>query len=66
MRATLDMRTRVAVRENPVLTAFSQRLCTAGKAKQVARTACMRKLVTILHAMVKPQKPWHVQEVPSA
>ena len=56
----------VAVRYNPVLNAFYQRLCTAGKAKKVALTACMRKLLTILNAMVKHQTPWHVQEVPSA
>jgi transposase len=56
----------VAVRYHPVLTAFYPRLCTAGKAKKVALTACMRTLLTILNAMVKPQKPWHVQEVPSA
>jgi transposase len=60
------MSTLVAVRYNPVLTAFYKRLCTAGKAKKVALTACMRKLLTILNAMAKPQKPWHVQEVPSA
>jgi transposase len=41
-------------------------LCRAGKAKKVALTACMRKLLTILNAMAKHQKPWHVQEVPSA
>jgi transposase len=66
VRATLYMSALVAVRYNPVLKAFYQRLCTAGKAKKVALTACMRKLVTMLHAMVKHQKPWHVQEVPSA
>jgi transposase len=66
VRATLYMSVLVAVRYNPVLKAFSQRLCRAGKAKKVALTACMRKLLTILNAMVKPQKPWHGQEVPSA
>ena len=66
VRATLYMSALVAVRYNPVLKAFYQRLCTAGKAKKVALTACMRKLLTILNAMVKYQKPWHVQEVPSA
>jgi transposase len=66
VRATLYMSALVAVRYNPVLKAFYQRLCTAGKAKKVALTACMRKLLTILNAMVKHQKPWHVQEVPSA
>jgi transposase len=66
VRATLYMSALVAVRYNPVLKAFYQRLCTAGKAKKVALTACMRKLLTILNAMVKHHKPWHVQEVPSA
>jgi hypothetical protein len=55
----------VAVRDNPVRKAFYQRLCAAGKAKKVALTACMRKLLTMLNAMVKHQKPWHMQEVPS-
>jgi transposase len=66
VRATLCMSTLVAVRYHPGLTAFYQRLCTAGKAKKVALTACMRKLLTILNAMVKHQKPWQVREVPSA
>ena len=66
VRATLYMSTLVAVRYNPVLKAFYQRLCTAGKAKKVALIACMRKLLTILNAMVKHQKPWQAQEVPSA
>jgi transposase len=66
VRATLYMSTLVAVRYNPVLKAFYQRLCAAGKAKKVALTACMRKLLTILNAMAKYQKPWQVQEVPSA
>jgi transposase len=60
------MRPLVAVRSHPVLQAFDQRLCTTGKAKKVALTACMRTLLTILHAMVKHQKPWQGQEVPSA
>jgi transposase len=66
VRATLAMRTLVAVRYHPVLRAFSQGLCRAGKAKKGALTACMRKLLTILHAMVRHQQPWHMQEVPSA
>jgi transposase len=45
---------------------FDERLCAAGKAKKVALTACMRKLLTILNAMVKHQKPWQVQEEPIA
>lgn len=39
--------------------AFYQRLCAAGKAKKVALTACMRKLLVILNAMLKHRKPWH-------
>jgi transposase len=66
VRATLYMSTLVAVRHNPVLKAFYQRLCTAGKAKKVALTACMRKLLTILNAMGKHQTPWQPREVRSA
>jgi transposase len=66
VRATLYMGTLVAVRHNPVLKAFYDRLCRAGKVKKVPLIACMRKLLTILNAMVKHHKPWHVQEVSSA
>ena len=62
VRATLSMNTLVAVRYNPVLKRFYERLCAAGKAKKVALTACMRKLLTILNAMIKHQKPWQPQE----
>jgi transposase len=48
----------VAARFNPVIRAFYQRLCTAGKAKKVALVACMRKLLTIVHAMLKHRTPW--------
>jgi transposase len=60
VRATLYRGTLVAVRDNPVLKAFYERLCRAGKVKKVALIACMRKLLTILNAMVKHHKPWHV------
>jgi transposase len=60
------MSTLVAVRYNPVRTGFYQRLRAAGKVKKVALTACMRKLLTILNAMVKHQMPWQLQEVPIA
>lgn len=58
IRAPLFMCTLVAVRHNPVLKAFYQRLRAAGKAPKVALTACMRKLVTILNAMLKHRTPW--------
>jgi len=57
------MSTLVAVKHNPVLKAFYVRLCAAGKAKKVALTACMRKFLTILNAMVQPQTPWQPREV---
>jgi transposase len=66
VRATLSLSTLVAVRYNPVLKVFYERLRAAGKTAKVALTACMRKLLTILNAMVKPQTPWQPREVPSA
>jgi transposase len=66
VRATRYMSTLVAVRYNPVLKAFYERLRAAGKAAKVALTACMRKLLTILNAIVKHHIPWQPQEVPSA
>lgn len=53
VRAVLYMGALVATRFNPVIRAFYQRLCAAGKAKKVALTACMRKLLIILNAMMK-------------
>ena len=66
VRATLSLRTLVAVRDHSVLKVFYARLRAAGKAAKVALTACMRKLLTILNAMVKHHTPWQPQEVPSA
>lgn len=63
VRATLYMGVLVAVRHNPVLKAYYERLVAAGKAKKVALVACMRKLLTILNAMVKHQTPWQPREV---
>jgi transposase len=58
VRAVLYMATLVATRRNPVIQAFYQRLVAAGKPKKVALTACMRKLLTILNAMLKHRTPW--------
>jgi transposase len=66
VRATLYMSTLVAVRYNPVFKAFYERLRAAGKAAKLALTACMRKLLTILNAMVKHHAPWQPEEVRSA
>jgi len=66
VRAVLYMSALVATRHNPVIKAFYKRLLAAGKAKKVALTACMHKLLTIMNAMVRDLKPWQPQEVPSA
>jgi len=58
VRAVLYMAALVATRFNPVIRSFYQRLCSAGKRKIVALTACMRKLLTILNAMLKHLVPW--------
>lgn len=59
IRGPLYMATLVATRANPVLRPFYQRLRTAGKPHRVAIVAAMRKLLTILNAMVKAQQPWN-------
>jgi transposase len=58
VRAVLYMATLVGVRHNPVLRAFYQRLRTVGKPPKVALVAAMRKLLTILNAMLAAQAPW--------
>jgi transposase len=66
VRAVLYMSAIVAARFNPVIRTFYQRLCRAGKAKKVALTACMRKLLVILNTMIKHRTPWQQAEVPLA
>ena len=63
VRTVLSMGTLVATRFNPQIKAFYQRLLAAGKLKKVALTACMRKLLTRLNAMLKHRKSWQAQEV---
>jgi transposase len=58
VRAVLYMAAIVATRFNPVMRVFYQRLCAAGKAKKVALVACMRKLLTIVNAMLTQRTPW--------
>jgi transposase len=57
------MSTLVATRFNPQIKTFYQRLLAAGKVKKVALTACMRKFLTMLNAMLKQRMPWQPQEV---
>lgn len=58
LRRALYMPTVAAITHNPVIRAFYQRLIAAGKAKKVAIVAAMRKLLTILNAMVRSGKCW--------
>lgn len=58
VRSVLYMATLSAIRHNPVIKAFYQRLLDKGKLKKVAITACMRKLLVILNTMVKTGQDW--------
>ena len=58
VRSVLYMAALTASRHNSVIRTFYQRLCAAGKPKKVALTACMRKLLVILNAMVRHATPW--------
>jgi len=58
VRCTLYMAALVASRHNPILKAFYQRLLSAGKPKKLALTAVMRKLLTILNAIVRDNIRW--------
>lgn len=59
VRNALFMSVLSAVRFNPVIKAFYERLLKAGKLRKVALTACMRKLLTILNAMLKHRQRWN-------
>lgn len=59
VRTALYMAALVASRYNPVIKAFYERLLHAGKPKKVALTACMRKLLTILNAMLQHRTAWN-------
>lgn len=58
VRSALYMGTLAAIRFNPVIKTFYDRLIKAGKKPKVALVACMHKLLTILNAMVKKGTPW--------
>jgi transposase len=63
VRCALFMGTMAATVHNPVIKAFYQRLVAQGKKKIVALTACMRKLLTILNAMVRDGVKWNSEIV---
>jgi transposase len=48
----------VATRYNDIIQRFYQRLIAAGKPKKLTLTACMRKLLTILNAIMRTNMPW--------
>ena len=58
VRSVVYMSTLTATKHNPVIKAYFERLIAAGKPFKVAMTACMRKLLTILNAMLKTNQPW--------
>lgn len=58
IRTVLYMGIMSAVQHNPVMKCFYEKLVALGKHKKVALTACMRKMITILNAMVRDDKEW--------
>ncbi len=58
VRRVLYMATLTATMHNPTIKAHYQRLLAAGKLPKVALVACMRKLLTMLNAMVRTQRRW--------
>ncbi len=60
VRTALFMGAMVAKKHNPVLKVFFERLVAAGKPKMVALIAVARKLLIILNAILRDQKPWHI------
>ncbi len=61
LEETVVMPTVTAMRCNPVIKEFYARLVKAGKLPKVALTACMRKLLTVLNAMLRHGTPWNPQ-----
>ena len=66
VRKVLYMATLTAVRWNPVIRTFHERLCQRGKAKKVALVAAMRMLLVMLNAMMRDQVPWQAQPASTA
>lgn len=60
VRNVLYMATLSAIRFNPIIKGFYSRLTANGKAKKLAITACMRKLLVILNSITKKQSEWNL------
>ena len=58
VRHMLYMAATAAIRSNPVIKDFYERLIGRGKPHKVALVACMRKMITILNAMARSNRPW--------
>jgi transposase len=61
VRRVMYMAALSAIKHNPVIKKFYERLIEKGKPFKVAITACMRKMVTIMNVMVKKQEAWRCQ-----
>ena len=66
VRSALYMACGSAMRHNPVLKVFAQRLKATGKPAKVVIVACMRKLLTIMNAMLKSNTPWNENSAKTA
>jgi transposase len=64
VRSKLYMATLTAIRCNPAIKTFYERLLAKGKLKKVALVACMRKLLTIINVMVRENKLWNAHAQP--
>lgn len=63
VRSVLYMATLSATKHNPIIKKFDAHLLAQGKEKKVALTACMRKLLVILNALLRSKQPWHTVAV---
>lgn len=63
VRSVLYMAAMAAKRYNPRIKKFYEELLCRGKEKMVALTACMRKLIVILNAMIRTNQPWHLEPI---
>ena len=59
VRKAMYMPTLVAIVHNPPIKAFYRRLVDNGKAKKAALVACMRKLLTMLNALIRDDRTWN-------
>ncbi len=63
VRTALYMAALSAIKYNPMIKVFYDRLIGKGKCKKLAIVACMRKLLIIMNTMVKNNEPWHAKTV---